>query len=84
VILVAYGLVVTVVPGVWTPFGAKLVLPKIGWVGVFSIAIIFDLSAAFLAFFVLRRMKVPTEQQLPSPPVEHRVPVPAVQATSRG
>jgi hypothetical protein len=35
-------------------------LPKIGWAGVFSIAIVFDLTAAFLAFFVLRRMKVPS------------------------
>jgi OFA family oxalate/formate antiporter-like MFS transporter len=73
VILVAYGLAVTVVPGIWTPFSARLVLPKIGWVGVFSIAILFDLSAALLAFFVLKRMKVPSEQQLTVPRVEQRV-----------
>jgi len=34
-------------------------LPKIGWAGVFPVAIAFDLAAAALAFFVLRRMKVP-------------------------
>jgi hypothetical protein len=42
-------------------------------VGVFSIAILFDLSAALLAFFVLKRMKVPSEQQLTVPRVEQRV-----------
>src|SRR3989442_584012 len=57
--IVAYGIVLTVVPQVWTPFSARLGLPKIGWPGVFAIAILFDLTAAALAFFVLRKMKVP-------------------------
>ena len=35
-------------------------LPKIGWAGVFAVAIAFDLTAAALAFFVLRRMELPT------------------------
>ena len=54
-----YGILVTVVPEVWTPFAAKFTLPKIGWFGVFAVAIAFDLIAAALAFFVLRNMKVP-------------------------
>jgi OFA family oxalate/formate antiporter-like MFS transporter len=57
--LVVYGVVLTVVPGVWTPFSLKLSLPRIGWAGVFSMAIVFDLVAATLAILVLRRMKVP-------------------------
>jgi OFA family oxalate/formate antiporter-like MFS transporter len=57
--LVAYGVILTVVPGLWTPFGLKVTLPKVGWAGVFVLAVAFDLVAAVLAFFVLRRMKVP-------------------------
>jgi OFA family oxalate/formate antiporter-like MFS transporter len=62
--IVAYGIILTVVPGLWTPFAARFTLPRIGWAGVFSIAIIFDLTAAFLAFFVLRRMKVPSTTEV--------------------
>jgi OFA family oxalate/formate antiporter-like MFS transporter len=58
--LITYGLVLTVLPKVWTPFAAKFTLPKTGWAGVYTVAIAFDLLAAVLAFFVLRRMKVPT------------------------
>ena len=61
--LVTYGLVLTVVPTVWTPFPAKFTLPKTGWQGVFAIAIVFDVIAATLAFFVLRRMKAPSAAQ---------------------
>ncbi len=57
--LVAYGLVLTVVPGVWTPFAARFHVPAVGWSGVFKVAIVFDVAAAVLAFFVLRRMKAP-------------------------
>ena len=57
--LVAYGVALTVVPTIWTPFAAKYTLPRIGWSGVFAIAIVFDLSAAAIAFLVLRTMKVP-------------------------
>ena len=57
---VAYGILLTVVPHVWTPFTLHFSLPKIGWVGVFSMAIGFDVVAAVLAVFVLRRMKVPS------------------------
>jgi OFA family oxalate/formate antiporter-like MFS transporter len=64
--IVAYGIVLTVVPQVWTPFSARLGLPKIGWPGVFAIAILFDLTAAALAFFVLRKMKVPARGEAPA------------------
>jgi OFA family oxalate/formate antiporter-like MFS transporter len=57
--LVTYGIVVTVVPKVWSPFAAKFTLPKVGWAGVFGVAIAFNVIASALAFFVLRRMKVP-------------------------
>ncbi len=72
-LLVAYGIFITVVPAAWTPFAAKFALPKIGWAGVFTVAIAFDLTAAALAFFVLRRMKVPALSDLHehvAPPVE--------------
>ncbi len=59
--LVIYGIMLTVFPKVWTPFAAKFTLPKAGWAGVFAVAIAFDLIAAALAFFVLRRMKVPVQ-----------------------
>jgi MFS transporter, OFA family, oxalate/formate antiporter len=57
--LIAYGLVLTVVPTVWTPFAAKYGVPAVGWSGVFKVAIAFDTAAAVLAFFVLRKMKAP-------------------------
>jgi OFA family oxalate/formate antiporter-like MFS transporter len=63
--LVAYGVFLTVVPGAWTPFGAKWTLPKAGWAGVFTVAIVFDLTAATLSFFVLRKMKMPTLASIP-------------------
>ena len=59
-VLVTCGIVVTVIPKVWSPFSAKFTLPKVGWAGVFGVAIAFDITAALLAFFVLRRMKIPT------------------------
>lgn len=58
-VLITYGIVLTVVPTVWTPFHAKFMMPKAGWMGVFRVAIVFDACAALLAFFVLRRMKAP-------------------------
>jgi MFS transporter, OFA family, oxalate/formate antiporter len=77
--LVLYGIVLTVVPGVWTPFGAKLTMPKIGWAGVFTIAIVFDLAAAALALFVLRRMKVPSPTAVHAePPSQQQAPIPAL------
>ena len=57
--LITYGIVLTVVPTVWTPFAAKFTMPNTGWKGVFRVAIVFDAIAAVLAFFVLRRMKAP-------------------------
>jgi OFA family oxalate/formate antiporter-like MFS transporter len=75
--LILYGIALTVVPKVWTPFAGKFTMPKIGWVGVFGVAIAFDLIAAVLAFFVLRRMKVPVAREVPvapTPPVFARHP----------
>ncbi len=65
-VLVTYGLVLTVVPKLWTPFAAKFTLPKTGWAGVYAIAIAFDVAAAGLAFFALRRMKVPVSSEVPA------------------
>jgi MFS transporter, OFA family, oxalate/formate antiporter len=64
--LIAYGLTLTVLPKTWTPFAAKWVLPKAGWKGVFSVAIGFDVIAATLAFFVLRKMRAPELKSKPS------------------
>jgi MFS transporter, OFA family, oxalate/formate antiporter len=62
--LVTYGLILTVVPTLSTGFfHAKFTVPKWGWQGVFKVAIAFDLIAAALAFFVLRRMKAPALPQ---------------------
>ena len=65
-LIVLYGIFLTVVPRTWTPFAAQFTLPKVGWAGVFAIAIIFDLTAATLSFFVLRRMKVPSIPTVPA------------------
>jgi MFS transporter, OFA family, oxalate/formate antiporter len=65
-VLIAYGIILTVVPTVWTPFHAKFMMPHTGWKGVFRVAIVFDFCAAFLAFFVLRRMKAPVKGELPA------------------
>ncbi|HLW54257.1 MAG TPA: oxalate/formate MFS antiporter [Candidatus Angelobacter sp.] len=77
-ILVTYGIVVTVLPAkIWTPFQAKFMMPQVGWKGVFSVAIVCDLVAAALAFFVLRRMKAPelaTEQVTPAAAAKVTVP----------
>jgi len=63
-LLVLYGICVTVRPDkVWTPFAARLAVPKIGWIGVFMITIVLDWIAAILAFFVLRRMKAPASRE---------------------
>ncbi|HKF20492.1 MAG TPA: oxalate/formate MFS antiporter [Candidatus Angelobacter sp.] len=59
-VLVTYGIIVVLLPGrIKTPFSASFIMPQIGWRGVFSVAIAFDLIAAVLAFFVLRNMKAP-------------------------
>ncbi len=63
---VTYGILLTVVPTIWTPFAAKWTLPKAGWQGVYTVAIAFDIIAAILAFFVLRRMKVPVRSETPA------------------
>jgi OFA family oxalate/formate antiporter-like MFS transporter len=62
--LVTYGIVLTVLRNTWTPFAAKFTMPKIGWAGVFMIAIVFDSIAAVLAFFVLRKMKAPASREV--------------------
>jgi len=74
--IVAYGIFLTVVPTVWTPFSAKFALPRIGWAGVFSVAIVFDAAAASIAYFGLRRMRVP------APPLMEQATVPAPAAVS--
>src|ERR1700752_1313504 len=72
-VIVAYGISLTVVPTIPTPFAAKFNMPKIGWAGVFKVAIVFDSIAAVLAFFVLRRLKAPGPREVPVvAPVEPR------------
>jgi hypothetical protein len=58
--LVLYGLALTVWPDQLPPAGlAKWTVPAIGYQGVFAIAACFDVIASAMAFFVLRRMRVP-------------------------
>lgn len=59
-VIVGYALFLTVMPEkILGPFSGKIILPKWGWTGVFGISIGFDVIAALLAFFVLKRMKPP-------------------------
>jgi hypothetical protein len=57
-----------------------LPLPKIGWPGVFAIAIVFDLAAAAMSFFVLRNMKVPSHADVPASIAAQPSMVPVKQA----
>lgn len=61
--LITGGIILTVSPKVLTAFTVKFTMPKVGWIGVFTVAIVFDVIAAVLAFFVLRRMKVPVVRE---------------------
>ncbi len=63
--LITCGIILTVSPKVLTAFTVKFTMPKVGWIGVFTVAIAFDVIAAVLAFFVLRGMKVPTAREVP-------------------
>ena len=80
--VVTYGIFLTVVPKAWTPFAARFTLPKVGWVGVFTIAIVFDAAAAILAWFVLRRMRMPS--QVPQLSYAPRPEVAVAAATGKG
>ncbi len=64
-----YAILLSVFRDLWTPFSAKFTLPNTGWAGVFDVAIVFNVIAALLAFFVLRPLKVPAlPQATPAPP----------------
>ncbi len=78
-LFIVYGLALTVVPDIWTPFSAKINVPNIGWAGVFAIAAVFDICAAAIAFLVLRRMQVPSAS---GAGVEQPQVVPAVAGAS--
>jgi OFA family oxalate/formate antiporter-like MFS transporter len=70
----AYGIIVTVLPArIKTPFSATFTCPRLGWAGVFGISIAFDLVAAALAFFVLRRMKAPALTEASQPVVQSAI-----------
>jgi len=64
----AYALALTVHHQLWTPFAASFVLPKGGWSAVFNVAIVFNVIASLLAFFVLRPMRVPALPQASAQP----------------
>lgn len=59
------GLVLTVTDIGWLPT-LRIAVPNVGWGGVFAIAVVFDVIAAILAFFVLRRIAVPAGGERPS------------------
>jgi len=65
-IFLVYGLALTVVDTIPTPFALKFAVPNIGWGGVFAVAVVFDIIGAIMAFFVLRRMAVPAGGERPS------------------
>jgi MFS family permease len=76
--IVAFALVLTVVRNLSTgPFRAHWAVPNIGWSGVFGISIVFDLIAAALAIFVLKRMKAPVKAAGGEAPLRAGMTVPA-------
>ena len=65
--LILYALALTVWPTQLPPQGlANPKVPAVGYEGVFRIAAVFDIVAAAIAFFVLRRMRVPAGGERPS------------------
>jgi len=72
--LLVLGLCVTVFDIGWLPT-LNVTVPNLGWAGVFGIAVLFDWTAAVLAFFVLRRMSVPAGGTHPSVAVLQPAPV---------
>ena len=66
-VVILYGLAVTVWPTQLPPTGAlSFKVPAIGYQGVLAIAAVFDVVASVLAYFVLRRMKIPAGGERPS------------------
>ena len=78
-LFVVWGLMLTVVPDIVTPFAAKFAVPNIGWFGVFAIAVAFDWISALLALFVLKpmRMRWMNVQTAPQPSMPLAPPPPA-------
>ena len=64
-VFLVLGLFLTVTDIAWLPT-MKLTVPNIGWGGVFAVAVIFDWTAAIVAFFILRRMKIPSGGERPT------------------
>ena len=62
-----YGILLAVFRSWWAPFAATFTVPKVGWVGVFDVAIVFNIIAALLAVFVLKPLKVPALPQASTP-----------------
>jgi len=65
--LVTGGILLQLFPKVATFFMVNVTLPNVGWFGVYSVAIVFDVMGALLAFFVLKRMKVPVKETATAP-----------------
>jgi OFA family oxalate/formate antiporter-like MFS transporter len=61
-VLVGGGIVLELLPKLLGFFVVNITMPNVGWFGVYSVAIVFDVLGALLAFFVLKRMKVPIKQ----------------------
>jgi OFA family oxalate/formate antiporter-like MFS transporter len=60
--LVAAGIILELLPKLFPAFALTFTMPKVGWMGVYSVAIAFDIMGAALAFLVLKRMKVPVKE----------------------
>jgi hypothetical protein len=61
-LLVGGGIALELLPKLLSSFVINITMPNVGWFGVYAVAIAFDVIAATLAFFVLKRMKVPVKQ----------------------
>jgi MFS transporter, OFA family, oxalate/formate antiporter len=61
-VLVGAGIILELLPTLVSSFAVNITMPKVGWFGVYSVAIAFDVLGALLAFFVLKRMKVPVKE----------------------
>ena len=60
--MIGGGIVLELLPKLLSSFVVNINMPNWGWFGVYSVAIAFDALGAILAFFVLKRMKVPVKE----------------------
>ena len=66
-LMVVGGILLELLPTLLSSFALNITMPKVGWFGVYAVAIVFDVLGAVFAFFLLKRMKVPVRAEEMAP-----------------